>query len=102
MIDAALTEGLRAEASYLSRYDQAEQALKRRVEGSSEDYARIIRSITQTRSVSAKLKKTHPLVFDDVSRSERIVADILRSFEVTDGDEDDDGLSPITTVKPVV
>lgn len=78
-----------------------DQALKRRVEGSSEDYARIIRAITQTRGVSAKLKKTYPLVFDDVSHSERIVADILRAFEAADGD-DDDGLSPITTVKPVV
>ena len=102
VIDTALTEGLRAEAHYLSRYDKAEQALKRQVEGSSEDYARIIRSITQTRSVSAKLKKIYPLVFDDVSRSKCIVAEILRAFEATDGNADDDNFGPIETVKPIV
>lgn len=100
VIDAALTEGLRAEAHYLSRYDQAEQALKLRVEGSSEDYARIIRSITKNRGVSGKLKKTYSLVFEDASRSERIVADILRAFEATDWDEDGDEAGPIETVKP--
>ncbi|MDP3654101.1 MAG: Fic family protein [Rhodoferax sp.] len=102
VIDAALTDGLRAEAQYLSRYDQAEQALKRRVEGSSEDYARIIRSITKHRGVSGKLKKIYPLVFEDTSRSECIVADILRAFKATDGDGDDENPGPIETVKPIL
>lgn len=100
VIDAALTDGLRAEAHYLSRYDRAEQALKRQVEGSSEDYARIIRSITKNRGVSGKLKKTYPLVFEDAGRSERIVADILRAFEAPDGEVDDDDPGLIDTVKP--
>ena len=100
VIDAALTDGLRAEAHYLSRYDQAEQALKLRVEGSSEDYARIIRSITKNRGVSGKLKKTYPLVFEDESRSDRIVTDILRAFEATDREVDDDDPGLIDTVKP--
>jgi hypothetical protein len=90
VIDAALTDGLRAEAHYLSRYDRAEQALKRQVEGSSEDYARIIRSITNNRGVSTKLKKTYPLVFEDASRSEHIVANILRAFEAADWNEEED------------
>lgn len=100
VIDAALTDGLRAEAHYLSRYDQAEQALKLQVEGSSEDYARIIRAITQHHGVSGKLRKTYPLVFEDASRSDRIAADILRAFEATAGEDDDDDFGPINTVKP--
>lgn len=90
VIDDALTDGLRAEAHYLSRYDKAEQALKLQVEGSSEDYARIIRAVTKNRGVSGKLKKTYPLVFEDAGRSERIVTSILRAFEATDRDQDDD------------
>ena len=90
VIDAALTDGLRAQAHDMSRYDQAEQVLKLQVEGASEDYARIIRSITKNRGVSGKLKKTYPLVFDDANRSERIVTGILRAFETTGRDQDDD------------
>lgn len=89
VIDAALTDGLRAEAYYLSRYDKAEQALKRRVEGTSEDYARIIRSITKNRGVSGKLKKTYPLVFEDAGRSVSLVADILSAFDAANGEADD-------------
>lgn len=100
VIDAALTDGLRAEAHYLSRYDQAEQALKLQVEGSSEDYARIIRAITKNRGVSGKLRKTYPLVFEDARRSERIAASILRAFETRDWDEDDDDFGPVENVKP--
>lgn len=92
VIDAALTDGLRAQAHYLSRYDKAEQALKQQVEGSSEDYARIIRSITKNRGVSGKLKKTYPLVFEDASRSERIVTSILRVFSATVCQDDDENV----------
>lgn len=70
------------------------------VEGSSEDYARIIRAITQHHGVSGKLRKTYPLVFEDASRSDRIAADILRAFEATDEEDDDDDFGPINTVKP--
>ena len=92
VLDASITEGLRAEAHYLSRYDKAENALKRLVEGSSEDYARIIRSITRHRSVSGKLKKTYPLVFEEPGRSDRIVTGILHAFDATDLDGDDENL----------
>lgn len=92
VLDASITEGLRAVAHYLSRYDKAENALKRLVEGSSGDYARIIRSITKHRSVSGKLKKTYPLVFEEPGRSDRIVTGILHAFDATDLDGDDENL----------
>lgn len=87
VIDISITEGLRAEALYLSRYDRAEQTLKQLVEGTSEDYARIIRSITKNRCVTGKLRRIYPSVFGDVPRSNRIVDSVLMAFDQA-GDED--------------
>lgn len=88
VIMQSITEGLRDEALYLQRYDLAETGLKEIIEGTAEDYAAIVRSVTHNAGISNKLRKAYPLVFDNDARAQRIAQIVLESFDMVDaGDE---------------
>lgn len=87
----AIRHGLRDEAVYLYRYDEALSALKALVECRDEDYAAIIRSIVNHTRVNNKLRKAYPVVFGDEDLSGRIEQAVLKAFDSTpDGDLDDE------------
>lgn len=100
VICSSIRIGLKDEAIYLECYDRAERGLKEILEGSSEDYAAIIRSIKQNSIVSGKLRKTYPLVFDDEARSARILKVVLVAFSLDSSDEYEDQVEPNTSVRP--
>lgn len=86
------------EALYLQAYDRAQTALKELVEGTSEHYATIIRSIQQNQGVSGKLRKTFPAVFDDEVLAGRVAAAVLKAFE--SGADAEDAVEPVLDVQP--
>lgn len=99
VIVSSVAHGLQQEALYLRRYDQAEEGLKQLIEGSAEDYATIIRSVTGSTGISNKLRKTYPLVFDDQEREKRIVQVVLGAFELLD-DTEVETVTPRLAVRP--
>lgn len=98
VIVSSVSQGLRQEALYLQRYDRAEEGLKQLIEGSAEDYAAIIRSVTGSTGISNKLRKTYPLVFDDPEREKRIVQAVLGAFDLLEGAEEP--VTPRMAVRP--
>jgi hypothetical protein len=92
--------GLKDEARYLACYDQAENGLKDILEGSSEDYAAIIRSVKENSTISNKLRKTYPLVFDNDDRIARILKVVLVAFGLDSLLEEDGQVVPNTFARP--
>jgi len=99
VIVSSVSHGLQQEALYLQRYDRAEDGLKQLIEGSAEDYAAIIRSVTGSTGISSKLRKTYPLVFDDQEREKRIVQIVLGAFDLLEGSEEEP-VTPRMAVRP--
>lgn len=83
VIARSVQSELADEALYLLGHDRALAALKELIEGTSEHYAAIIRSIRQNQGVSGKLRKRFAAVFDDAALSERISQAVLAAFAET-------------------
>ena len=92
VIRHSILHGLKDEAVYLLRYDNACASLKEIIEGRDEDYATIIRSLVTNMEVSGKLRKMYPGVFSDENLATRIQRAVFKAFELLPeeaGDEDD-------------
>lgn len=101
VIEHSIRRGLKDEAQYLSRFDAALSSLKELIEGRDEDYAQIIRSITQNTGVSGKLRRTYPVIFEDEVLAARIVRGVLEAFEPSEpAARDVDLVQPVLTVRP--
>lgn len=101
VIEHSIRHGLKDEAQYLRRYDAALESLKEVIEGRDEDYAQIIRSISQNTGISGKLRKTYPAIFEDAQLAAKIAQGILEAFELIElAEEDLESIEPRFTARP--
>jgi len=90
VIRHSIQHGLKDEAVYLLRYDNACNSLKEIIEGRDEDYAAIIRSLVTHMGVSGKLRRMYPGVFSDEELAQRVERAVFKAFELLPDDDDDD------------
>lgn len=80
-----------------ARYIQAQDRLKQLVDGSDEDYIKIVVGIVSSGGVSDAMRSAYPSVFADETNAVRIAKAVLSAFV---GNQADADVTPNFSVRP--